>query len=75
MLYWVTASSRKGMGVSTEKQTSLDVFLAFRHFLFCLHNLLSSIFLENRFRIRPEGVWSKKAMGEFMIDFSMSPCT
>ena len=31
--------------------------------------------LENLLRIRPDGVTSKKAIGEFMIDFSIRLCT
>ena len=38
-------------------------------------NSLSSISFENLFRMRPEGVTSKKAIGEFMIDFKTSSCT
>ena len=32
MLNWVTASRRKGMGVSTEEKISLDVFFSFQAF-------------------------------------------
>ena len=60
--YCATASNRNGILVSTANYQDQEQIGQ-------RENLLSSISFENRLRILPEGVTSKNAIGEFMIDF------